>query len=379
MDLANLRTRDAVCASKRRIAKSYSLEHLYVKYLFSTLIVAFLSFAAFNVSAQETETKVIDEVVAQVNNDVITLSKVKRETENAIRAAVEQGGDRAAVQKTLNESQGALIAKLINEELMIQKAKEAGIDKDADIEVNQRFAQLMKANGIKSMDELRKQMEKTDVTLEAVRDMWRKQAIIDIVMQREVQSKIYWKPTPGEVKIYFEKNKAKFTKPETVTLSEIFLAFAGRNEAEVREKAKKLVTQLRAGADFEKIVVENSDRPDAATTKGKVDTFPLAQLNTKFVAAIKGLKKGDVTDPIDLEDVGLNILRIDERTQASADSFFDEKAVRMAMLEENLPAGQKEFMTKLREDAYIKISDTYRPLVAPILFEEERKGKTAVK
>jgi len=98
-----------------------------------------------------------------------------------------------------------------------------------------------------------------------------------------------------------------------------------------------------------------------------------------FVTAIKGLKKGDVTDPIDLDSVGLNILRVDDRSVASAESFFDEKAVRMAILEERLPAGQKEFMTKLREDAYIKISDTYRPLVAPILFEEERKVKTAVK
>jgi len=355
------------------------LERYIVKYLFSALLAGCLSVAATAVSAQETETKVVDEVVVQVNNDVITLSKVKRETENAIRAAVEQGGDRAAVEKTLSEKQGELIAKLINEELMIQKAKETGLDKDADLEVNQRFAQMMKSNGIKSMEELRINMDKAGVSLEDIRNMWRKQAIIDVVVQREVQGKIYWKASPAEVKAYFEANKAKFTKPETVTLSEIFLSFAGRNEAEVREKAKKIVAQLRAGGDFEKLVVENSDRPDAAANKGKVDTFPISQLNSMFVTAIKGLKKGDVTDPIDLDSVGLNILRVDDRSVASAESFFDEKAVRMAILEERLPAGQKEFMTKLREDAYIKISDTYRPLVAPILFEEERKVKTAVK
>jgi len=200
-----------------------------VKYLLSAFFAAFLSFTALTVVGQETETKVIDEVVAQVNNDVITLSKVKREIANIVRAEVEQGKDRATVQKAVDEKQGELIANLINEELMVQRAKEAGIDKDADIEVNQRFAQLMKQNGIKSIEALYKEMEKTGVNAQDVREMWRRQAIREILMQREVQGKIYWKASPAEVKAYFEKNKAKFTKPETVTLSEIFLSFAGRD------------------------------------------------------------------------------------------------------------------------------------------------------
>jgi hypothetical protein len=46
------------------------------------------------------------------------------------------------------------------------------------------------------------------------------------------------------------------------------------------------------------------------------------------------------------------------------------------MLQENFPTAQKKFFTTLREEAYIKISETYRPLVAPVLFSEERKEKT---
>jgi parvulin-like peptidyl-prolyl isomerase len=209
--------------------------------------------------------------------------------------------------------------------------------------------------------------------------MWRRQAIREMLIQREVHSKLYWEPTAKDVKDYFEKNRAKFTKPETVTLSEIFLAFAGRDEAAVREKAKQLVTQLRGGADFQKLAVENSDKPEAATTKGKVDTFEVKQLDTKFADAIKGLNKGGITEPIPIEDIGLTILRVDERTAASPESHFDERNVRMAMMSEKAPARVKEFMSKLREGSYIKINDTYRPLVAPILFEEERKEKTATK
>ena len=52
---------------------------------------------------------------------------------------------------------------------------------------------------------------------------------------------------------------------------------------------------------------------------------------------------------------------------------FDE---RCSILQERFPEAQKKFFSTLRQDAYIKISDTYRPLVAPILYAEERKEKT---
>ncbi|MGQ0543297.1 MAG: peptidylprolyl isomerase, partial [Blastocatellia bacterium] len=146
-------------------------------------------------------------------------------------------------------------------------------------------------------------------------------------------------------------------------------------ESAVSEKAKQLVAQLRAGADFVKIVTENSDREKAAETKGKVETFNLKDLDEKFANALKGLKAGDVTDPIEIDQVGINLLRVDERTQASAESFFDENAVRMAMLQDVIVEEQKKFLASLRENSYIKINDSYRPLVAPILFAQERKDK----
>jgi foldase protein PrsA len=219
-------------------------------------------------------------------------------------------------------------------------------------------------------------MESQGINPQDLRETWRKQAIRDMLIQREVQSKLYWLPTAKDVKDYFDKNQAKFTKPEAVTLSEIFLGFAGRDEAAVREKAKQLVAQLRAGGDFEKFAVENSDKPDVAKTKGKVDTFEVKQLDEKFVKAIAGLNKGGISEPVDIDDIGVTILKVDDRTAASAEAYFDEGKVRLAMLSEKMPTAQKEYIAKLRENAYIKINDAYRPMVSPVLFQDERKEKT---
>lgn len=351
------------------------MRHIYS----ACFLIAVIFLVTFSASAQETQERVVDEVVAVVNEGVITLSRIKRESKAIVDSEVQQGKPREAAQKLIDEKQGELIANLINEELLVQKAKELGLDSEIEANLNQRFLQIMKQYNMKTLDSLYQEMEKTGVNPQEIREVWRKQAVRDMVLQKEVQSKEYWKPQGKDLKAYFEKNKAKFTKPETISISEIFLAFAGRDEAAVREKAKQLVAQLKGGADFVKIVTENSDRQDAAKTKGKVDTMSLKDLDEKFAVALKDVKAGGYSDPIEIDQIGINILRVDDRSQASSESFYDENAVRMAILAEKAPAAQKEFMALLRQDSYIKISESYRPIVAPILFAQERKEKTANK
>jgi len=81
-----------------------------------------------------------------------------------------------------------------------------------------------------------------------------------------------------------------------------------------------------------------------------------------------------VTDPIRLDE-GVEILRVDERQAASSESVFDDDAVRRAITFERLPEERKKFMATLRKESYIKISESYKPLVAPILFEDDRKAE----
>ncbi len=339
--------------------------------IFTSLLVCGMIYSA---AAQENTERVIDEVVAQVNDGVITLSSVKRETKSIVDSEVQQGKKREEAQKAVDEKQGELIANLINEELLLQKAKEIGVDNEIEASLNARFLEIMKQNNLKTLDALYKQMEDGGISPTEIRETWRKQAARDRVLQKEVQSKVYWKATPKELKDYFDAHKAMFTKPETIGISEIFLSFAGRDEAAVREKAKQLVAQLRGGADFAKIVAENSDRPDAAKTLGKVDPMAIKDLDERFAGPLKNVKVGGYTDPVAVDQIGISIIRLDARTAATSESQFDENAVRLAILNEKAPAEQKKFLATLRKDSYIKISDTYRPLVAPILFADERKA-----
>ena len=141
--------------------------------IFSIAVLFTIAFSAF---AQESETKVVDEVVAQVNEGVITLSRVKRESKTAVDIYVQEGKTREEAQKLVDAKQGELIAGIINEELLMQKAKELGLESTVEANLNQRFLEIMKQQNLKTLDALYQEMEKGGIDPAEIREVWRKQA-----------------------------------------------------------------------------------------------------------------------------------------------------------------------------------------------------------
>ncbi len=323
---------------------------LFIRIIFVfVLMVAGLTVSAL---AQETQTKVVDEVVAQVNDGVITLSRIKREIKDSVDAFVEQGKSREEAQRIVDEKQGELIANLINEELLMQKAKELGLEQDIEATLNQRFVEIMKQYKLKTIEALYAEMERTGVNPKDLKENWRKQATRDRVIQREVSTKIYWEFSGKQLKEYYEKNKSKFTKPETVSFSELFLGFAGRDETTVKDKAKQLLAQLRAGGDFAKIAKENGDPGVITQAGGSLENLKVSELSDTIAKPLKGLKAGSYTEPFEIEQLGVAILRVDKLEEATNESVFDESAVRLAMLDRNgrLP-GRSYFKTSFTAES----------------------------
>lgn len=338
------------------------------------LLIAVMLTGAFNAFAQESEAVVIDEVIAQVNDSVITLSRVKREMKNTIDTLVKEGKTPEIAKEEVEKRKGEMIASLIHEELVLQKGKELGVEANVEAEINKRITQIMQEQGIKTLAALYEEMRKANVNPDELRESWRKQITKDMVVTRDVDHRVYLGWSNKEIRDYYEKNKAKFTKPETIVLSEIFLSFAGRDMDAVRKKADALIATLRGGADFAKIAVENSDSPNVGETKGKAGSFPVKDLSDTVAGVIKDLKAGDY-GKFENEE-GIQIIRVDERTAPSSESVFSEHSVRSAMTYEKLPEERKKYFSTLQKDAYVKIAESYQALVAPHLTVEG--AKTAV-
>jgi len=343
-----------------------------VSLVFAGIFVsAILVFVPQSVLAQEGELQVVDEVIAQVNDDVITLSMLKRESKERIESLKQGGMTEQQATEEVNKRQAELIATLVNEQILLQKGKELDMANDVEGEVNRRMLEVAKEQGIPTIEKLDAAMRESGVDPVATRQTLRTEIMKQSVVQQEVDRKIFFGLTMDELKKYFAAHPDKFRKPETVTISEIFLSSAGKNEAEVKARALELVRQLRAGADFGGLAASNSEREMNGVrigpqNKGKVGTFEVPNLREDIATAIKSVAVNGVSEPLRGND-GYQILRVDERTAASSSATFNENQVREAITIERTPKAREDYLKTLRDDAYIQISEGYRASVAPLL------------
>lgn len=321
--------------------------------------------------AQEGEMQVVDEVIAQVNDDVITLSMLKRETQERIDALKQQGMTEQQAKDEVTKRQAELIATLINEKLLLQKGKELDLANEIEAEVNRRMLQIAQEQGINSIEKLYSAMRDAKLDPEEVRRTMRTEMMKQAVFQQEVDRRVYLGFSSDEVKKYYDTHLDKFRKPETIKLSEIYLTTNGKDEAAVKARALELITQARAGTDFGALAAANSEREKdgkrtAPQDKGSVGEFEMPSLREDLVAALKDVKTGGVTEPIRTSD-GYQILRVDERSPAGSAPVFNDNRVREQMLSEQQPKEREAYLQNLRNEAFIKVTESYKASVEPLL------------
>jgi hypothetical protein len=126
---------------------------------------------------------------------------------------------------------------------------------------------------------------------------------------------------PEEIVKYYDSNKKKYTQ---VKVKAIYIAFSedaasakgkkSLTEAEAKAKAEKLKASLKAGADFAKLVKENSDDETSREKNGDFATLRFSDnIPDAFRAAVFALKQGEVSEPLKQPN-GFYLLRAEEVT-----------------------------------------------------------------
>ena len=331
-----------------------------MKFVLTTLAAAFV--LALSTAARAQEPELVNEIVARINNDIIT----RADYLNAMDAFKEeltrqmQGKSSEELTAEFERLKSSVLDYMIDDLLLEQKAKELNIDVEA--EVNQQMLQIAKDSNLKGITELEQAMRTQGVDPESARNTLRKRLQQQIVVQREVLQPIYARLSEKERRDFYEKHKDAFTTPGEVTLSEIFLPLEGHTAAEVEQRARRLVEELRAGQSFVEAAKTNSPASRASRALGgKMGTFKAGDLNPDITAAISTLKVGEVTEPIRQQD-GFQIIRLDERKAAAARPFEDpevQQTVGRAATMEQAEDARKKYLKKLRDEAFIEIAKGY--------------------
>ncbi len=134
-----------------------------------------------------------------------------------------------------------------------------------------------------------------------------------------------------DLKAFYEKNKDSYTQAKLQVILVNYSATPAKEgekkklaEAEAEAKAKDLVKQLKGGADFKKLVAENSDDVASKAKGGDFGTIRRSdQIPEELKKAIFALKAGEISEPVKQPN-GFYIFKITEYT---AQPFEEVKSI----------------------------------------------------
>jgi peptidyl-prolyl cis-trans isomerase SurA len=294
--------------------------------------------------------KTVDRIVAQVNDEIITLSELKRETSAYLKdLATKYTGEQYEQMAQKVEQQ--VLDSLIQDKLLYQKAMEMGFNANVDNKVTSMIQQTIKENNLQDTDELEKALEDSGRTMKDYRDEIKRSIIIHDLVNEFVDSRIALL-TP-EIEKYYKDHAADFTTPEEVTLSEIIISDDG-NPKEAENRANELYQRLQKGESFATLANQYS-KGSTANKGGSIGSYLLSKLNVDTAKAIEGLKDGEVSKPQRIKE-GLILYHIDSRKLAATrplDEVKDE--IKNRIYQRKRGPEFERYINALKEDAYIQI------------------------
>ena len=312
-------------------------------------------------SAAHAQTKsiVVEEIIARVNNDVITMSDYQK-ADDQLREEVAHDCQGCATDKlyeVFKEQQKDLLRGLIDQSLMVQRAKDMGISVESD--VIKRLDDVRKQNGLASLEDLEKAVEGSGLAWEDYKTSIRNGLLTQEVVRREVGSHI---TIPNdEVKKYYEAHPQEFTRPEQVVLSEILLSTEGKSPEEiaaVQKKAEDLRNRVIRGDDFNEIAKRYSEG-STAKDGGELGTFKRGEMAPQLEEVVFKMDKGQITDVIQTKP-GFEILKVDNHYLAGLqpmDKVENEIMNRLYM--EKMQPQMRDYLATLREESYVMVKPGY--------------------
>jgi peptidyl-prolyl cis-trans isomerase SurA len=300
---------------------------------------------------------VVEEIVARVNNQIITRSQFQHEQQQLKEECQKQ--DPTNPDPACEGGDKDVLRGLIDRELLLDKGKELGIS--ADTELIKRLDDIRKQMHLDSMDDLEKAAASQGVSFEDYKQNMRNEIITQQVIQKEVGPHI--NITKEEEQSFYNQHKAELEHPETVTLSEILISTdqAGDDPQKLdaaKAKAEDVLKQVRAGTSFEELAKKESQDPSGAQG-GDLGVFERGKLAKQIEDQTFGMKKGDVTDVIRTKQ-GFVILKVTDHQTAGIPAFNQiEPKLQEAVYMQKLQPSLREYLKKLREESYIFVKPGY--------------------
>jgi len=306
--------------------------------------------AAAAAKPAKTEGRMVEEIVARVNNEIITSSELDKARASAEEDARQECAGKCnpeQLRAAIEDGQKTALRDLINQSLLEQRGKDLALSVETD--VVKQLDQIRISNNLKDMDELEKAVTSQGLNWEDFKNNIRNKILTQQVISREVGSHI----TIGHdeaLKLYNE-HKNEFVKPEQVALRAIEVSTEGKTEAEIPELKKKAESYLKRiddGEDFSVLAKRFSDGK-TAQQGGYLGEYKRGELSKELEDKVFVMKKNELTGVIETK-TGFLILQVMEHYTEGVQPYEKvENDIMEHLYSQRMEPALREYLKTLRD------------------------------
>ena len=259
---------------------------------------------------------------------------------NALVTVNGQKITRAELNKKLTLQYGAQgLSELIDEKLLVEEAGRLKISVDPK-EVEARF-KSMSANIEPAQFE--KNLKTMGWTPQELRDLLRRQLLVRGAVIADKKIAI----TDEDAQAFFDKNKERFATPESIKLSQIFVA--------AKADADEIYQALSKGEDFAKLSALKSSDPRLKKNNGSLGYVARGMLLPDIEKVVFALKPGEYSNVLATGN-GYSIFMAGDLKPAQEATFDGVKEkLKSAMFEQTVTKKVPELAAELRQKAKIEV------------------------
>jgi peptidyl-prolyl cis-trans isomerase SurA len=309
-------------------------------------------------SVAAADTAVVEEIVAKCNGDIITRGDLDRSRRELIETLRQNGVVGDELEKQLADREKNLLRDRIDQLILAQKAKDLNINVDG--EVSKQLSAIQSDSKIPDPEKFQEYIKvQSGMSFEDFKQEMKTRFLTQRVIREEVSEHMSVKHE--DLEKYYNEHKAEFVREEQITLQEILISTEGKDAAGVaaaEKKAKDLVARARKGERFAEMARDNSDSV-SAKGMGELPPYKKGVLSKNLEDLVWNQPKGYITDPIQSSN-GFLILRVEDHQKAGQAELSEvENRINEILLAPRLDAAVRDYLTKLRKDAFLEIKADY--------------------
>src|SRR5216683_3280479 len=307
--------------------------------------------------------KTVEEIIARVNNEIITRSEYDKARQTAAEDAKSECENRCTpeqLQADIEGRQKNTLRELVDQALLVQRAKDMGVS--VEPELIKRLDAIRTDNKLPSMEELEKAVSGQGMNFEDFKNNIRNTLLTQRVISSEVGSHITI--SDDEVTKYYEAHKTEYVRPEQVALREIVVSTEGKKPEELPDLKKKAETALKRvqdGEDFGEIAKRLSDG-STKSQGGFLGIYKRGELSKELEDKVFKMKRNDLTEVMETKQ-GFLVLQVLEHYDEGIQSLAKVKGRIMDELySKRMEPAMREYLKTLREQSYIIIKPGFQDI-----------------